>query len=95
MCDEAHVVVVRCAERQTFLMREQLRIGSPLSWVVAWLLVVAALAMSLFWPSALTFCVAMVFMAPIVGLTAWRAEQKGYSDPYSGTGDGFPLGPPS
>jgi hypothetical protein len=76
-------------------MREQFRIGSRLSWVVAWLLVVAALAISLFWPSTLTFAIAMVFVAPIVGLTAWRAEQKGYSDPYSDTGDGFPWGPPS
>ena len=66
-----------------------------MSWVVAWLLVVVALALSFFWPSPLTFCIAMVLLAPIVGLAAWRAEQKGYSDPYADTGDGFPWGPPS
>ncbi len=75
-------------------MREQFRIGSRLSWVVAWLLVAAALAMSLLWSNELTWWVAMVFLVPIVGLTAWRAEQKGNGDPYSDTADGFPWGPP-
>jgi hypothetical protein len=93
VCDEAHVIAPRCAERQTQLMDQQFRIGSRLSWVVACLLAVAAPAMHLLWPGTVTWWAAMVFLVPIVLLIAWRQEEKGYEGPF-GTGDGGPWGPP-
>jgi hypothetical protein len=75
-------------------MREQLRIGSRLSWIVAWLLAMAGPATYVLWSSTVTWWVATLMLVPIVGLAAWRADQKGSVDSYYGPGDGGPWGPP-
>jgi hypothetical protein len=74
-------------------MREQVRIGGPLSWIVAWLLALIAPAIYLLSSSTATWWIATLLLVPIVGLAAWRADQKGY-DSYHGPGDGGPWGPP-
>jgi hypothetical protein len=74
-------------------MRNQLHIGSRLSWVVACLLAVAAPAMYLVWPSSVTWWVGMVLLVPIIVLIAWRQDDKGYEGPF-GSADGGPWGPP-
>ena len=61
-------------------MREQLRIGSGLSWMVAWLLAFAGPTMYLVWPSTLMWWVAMALLLPIVGLASWREYEKGYAN---------------
>ena len=73
-------------------MREQLAIGSRLSWIVALTCAVIAPAIYVFWPSTLTWWVGLALLVPIVGLTLWRQEKKGYDDP--AVGDGGPWGPP-
>jgi len=93
LCEETHEVVLRSAERQTLLMREQFRVGSRLSWVVAWLLAVLGPAMYLLWPSHVTWLVGLALLVPIFGLAYWRQDQKGDSD-YLGPADGGPWGPP-
>jgi len=75
-------------------MRDQLRIGSRLCWVVAWLLAVVAPAVHLLWPDDLTWWIGLGLVMPLVCLAAWREEQKGYGDGYQGAGDGGPWGPP-
>jgi hypothetical protein len=75
-------------------MRKQFRVGSRLSWIVAWLLALIAPAMYLLWSSTATGWIATLLLVPIVGLAAWRADQKGY-DSYYGPGDGGLWGPPS
>jgi hypothetical protein len=74
-------------------MRKQFRVGSRLSWIVAWLLALIAPAMYLLWSSTATWWIATLLVVPIVGLAAWRADQKGYDSNY-GPGDGGPWGPP-
>ena len=78
-------------------MRGQLRIGSRLSWIVAWLLVLTGVALALAFDAAdWTWWVAMALLLPLVGLTAWREDEKGGgSDPYYHAGDGGPWGPPA
>jgi hypothetical protein len=76
-----------------FLMRKQFRVGSRLSWIVAWLLALIAPAMYLLWPSTAMWWVGLVLLVPIVALAAWREDQKGYGS-YHGPGDGGPWGPP-
>lgn len=78
-------------------MRDQLRIGSRLSWVVAWLLVLTGAALALAFDAAdWTWWVAMLLLVPLIGLTAWREDAKGGgSDPYYNAGDGGPWGPPA
>jgi hypothetical protein len=75
-------------------MRGQLRIGSRLSWVAAWLLALAGPAVHLLWPGDLTWWVALALVMPLVGLAAWRADAKGFADASYGTGDGGPWAPP-
>jgi hypothetical protein len=74
-------------------MRKQFRVGSHLSWIVAWLLALIAPVMYLLWPSTTTWWVALVLLVPIVALAAWREAQKGYGS-HHGPGDGGPWGPP-
>lgn len=76
-------------------MRDQLRIGSGLSWAVAWLLVVAAILLSLLWPSAPMWWISVTLAVPLAGLAAWRHDQKGGTYEHYGAADGGPWGPPS
>jgi hypothetical protein len=76
-------------------MRDQLRIGSGLCWAVVWLLVLAAVLGSLLWPSTLMWWISIALLIPLVGLAAWRADQKGATAPTYGVADGGPWGPPS
>jgi len=78
-------------------MRDQLRIGSGLSWIAAWLLVLGAVVLALAFDRAgWTWWVGMLLLLPLIGLTAWRADEKGGgSDPYYNAGDGGPWGPPA
>lgn len=80
--------------RQTLRMREQLRVGSRLSWVVAWLLAVAAPLVYLLWPGDVLWWVGLLLLMPLVGLAAWRQDTKGFADPGYGAGDGGPWAPP-
>ena len=76
-------------------MRSQLKIGSLLSWIVAWLLVVAAIAMTLlFGPTLWTWWVGLALMLPLVGLVAWRQDRTSSGHEYHGQGDAGPWGPP-
>ncbi len=77
------------------LMRDQLRIGSGLCWTAAWLLVLAAIVGSLLWPSALMWWISVALLLPLVGLAAWRDDQKGPADQTYGVADGGPWGPPA
>ena len=77
-------------------MRSQLRIGGALSWIVAWLLVLTAVLLALAFDAAdWTWWVAMLLLVPLIGLVAWRGDEKGGSDPYYSAGDGGPWGPPA
>ena len=76
-------------------MRAQLRIGAALSWIAAWLLVLGAVLLALAFDAAdWTWWVGVLMVLPLIGLTAWRADEKGGSDPNHGAGDGGPWGPP-
>ncbi len=76
-------------------MRSQLRIGSLLSWISAWSLVVAAIAMTLLWgPTVWTWWTGLALLLPLVGLVVWRQDQTGSGDEYYGPGDAGPWGPP-
>jgi len=77
------------------IMRDQLRIGSGLCWAVAWLLTVAAVLGSLLWPSAAMWWISIALLIPLIGLAAWREDQKGATDPTYGVADGGPWGPPT
>ena len=76
-------------------MREQLRIGSRLSWVAAWLLAFAGPTVYVLWPGDVMWWVGLLLPMPLVGLAVWRQERKGASDQYYGGGDGGAWGPPS
>ncbi len=76
-------------------MRSHLQIGSTLSWIGAWSLVVAAIAMTLLWgPTAWTWWAGLAMLTPLVGLVVWRQEQTGSGDEHYGSGDAGPWGPP-
>ena len=76
-------------------MRSQLKIGSALSWVVAWGLVGAAIAITLLWgPTLWTWWIGLAMLLPLVGLVVWRQDQTGAADEYYGSGDAGPWGPP-
>lgn len=79
--------------RQTLPMREKLRIGSRLSWGVAWLLALAAPAVYLLSPGDGTWWIGLLLLLPLVGLAAWRSEHKGFAD-HGGSGDGPWMPPP-
>lgn len=76
-------------------MRAQLRIGSRLSWVVAWLLALAAPALYFLWPGDVMWWAGLLLPTPLVGLAIWRQEQEGFGDEYYGSGDGGAWAPPS
>jgi hypothetical protein len=67
-------------------MRGHLRIGSRLSWVVAWVTAVAAPALYLLWPGDVTWWIAPLLIVPLVSLAEWRREQKGQAGDYGGGG---------
>ncbi len=77
-------------------MREQLRIGSTLSWVIAWALAIAAPLVYLLAPSGIVWWVLMpALVMPLVGLAEWRREHRGLADGGSvAPADPGPLGPP-
>jgi hypothetical protein len=68
-------------------------VGSRSSWIVAWLLAIAAPAVYLLWPGDFTWVAAVLLPMPLVGLALWRQDKKGFSDEFSGGADG-PWGPP-
>jgi hypothetical protein len=74
-------------------MREHLRLGGTISWIVAWLLAVAAPVTSLLWPGDAMWWVAMALLLPVIALAALRAERKGF-DQVDGLGHDGPWGPP-
>ena len=76
-------------------MRDQLRVGSPLCWVVAWLITLAGPAMYLLWPGALTWWVGPLFAIPVVFLAGWRREGAGLAGGHHGGGGDGAWGPPS
>jgi len=77
-------------------MRDQLRIGSRLCWIVAWLLALAALGIAFAFDAAnWTWWIGSVLLLPLGALTALRGEEKGGTDPYSSPGDGGMFGPPT
>jgi hypothetical protein len=67
-------------------MRDHLRIGSRLSWVVAWGMAAAAPALYLLWPGDVTWWLAPLLIVPLVGLAEWRREQKGQQGDHAGSG---------
>lgn len=71
-------------------MRDQLRIGSGLSWVVAWVLAVLGPAWYLLDSSTMTWWLGVAMVLPLIGLAAWRSDRKGF-DGTANTGD--PGGP--
>jgi hypothetical protein len=74
-------------------MRAQRRIGSTLSWGLAWVIAIAAPVLFLLEPSGATWF-AWLLTLPLVGLALWREHRKGtYSDPSPGI-DGGPYSPP-
>ena len=76
-------------------MRGQLRIGSALSWVGAWLLALAPTPVYLAWPSDLVWWLTPVLALPLIVLIAWRQVKHGGSsdDGRAGPTDG-PWLPP-
>ena len=70
-------------------MRDQLRIGSPLSWIVAWVLAVAApvsyLAGAGLW--------VILLAVPLFSLALWREERDEMHADASPLGEG-PYSPP-
>jgi hypothetical protein len=56
-------------------VRAQLRIGSGLSWVVAWALAVGASVVYLLWSDDLTWLLALLMLVPLLALIVWRHEQ--------------------
>ena len=76
-------------------MRAELRIGSAPSWVVAWLLALAAPVVYLAWPGDWTWWLAPCLALPLVGLAAWREGHKGRRDDHVGGADGSAWAPPA
>ena len=77
-------------------MRDHLRIGSRLSWVVAWVMAGAAPVLYLLWPGDLTWWIAPLLVLPLVGLTEWRRERKGQEPDHAGGGaDASAWAPPA
>jgi len=74
-------------------MRDQLRIGGPLSWIVAWLLALAGPVIFLLEPSSSTWW-AWLLVAPLVALAIWREERKGMGGDGPTPLDAGPYGPP-
>ena len=74
-------------------MREQLRIGSPLTWVAALLLALAGPVLFLLEPTASTWW-AWLLLAPLVGLAIWREERKGMPTDAPANVDPGPYSPP-
>jgi hypothetical protein len=74
-------------------MRQQLRVGSRLSWVIAWMLAVAAPVIYLLWPDGLTWWLGMLLPAPLIVLALWRQEKKDFADDEPGVGDVGPWPP--
>jgi hypothetical protein len=68
-------------------------IGGRLSWVLAWLLALAAPAVYLLWPESAMWWLGLVLLMPLIGLAAWRQETKGFTDEQH-VGDGGPWSPP-
>jgi hypothetical protein len=75
-------------------MRDELRIGSRSSWVVAWLLAIVAPLVYLLWPGDVLWWVGLLLVMPLVVLAAWRQDKKGFADDGYGVGDGGPWAPP-
>lgn len=63
------------SDGQTCAVRGQLRIGSRLSWAVAWSLALGASVVYLLWPDDLTWLLAPLLLVPLVALIVWRYEQ--------------------
>jgi hypothetical protein len=70
-------------------MRDQLRIGSPLCWVVAWVLAVAAPVVYLV---GLDWWV-VVLALPVFGLALWRDDRRDTRNDSTPLGEG-PYSPP-
>ncbi len=71
-------------------MREQLRVGSRLSWIVAWLLALVGPLAYLLRPGDVTWWAGLLLLAPLVGLAVRRPGGDGSSGP----GDAGPWVPP-
>jgi hypothetical protein len=74
-------------------MPRRSRIGGPLSWLLAWLLALAAPAVYLLWPRSTSWWLGLVLLMPLIGLAAWRQETKGFADEQQ-IGDSGPWTPP-
>jgi hypothetical protein len=70
-------------------MRDQLRLGSPLCWAVAWALAIAAPALYVAGLGWFTVVLAL----PLVGLALWREERRDTRNDSSPLGEG-PYSPP-
>jgi hypothetical protein len=75
--------------------RAQLRIGSRLSWAVAWPLAVAAPVVYLLSPNGVTWWIGLLLPMPLVGLAVWREDHKRGTDDYVGAPDGSTPSPPA
>jgi hypothetical protein len=75
-------------------MREQLRLGSRLNWLVVWVLAAAAPAVYILWPSDAMWWLAPVLVVPLIGLAEWRREQRGFAIESYGIDGSAPWGPP-
>jgi hypothetical protein len=68
-----------------------MRIGSRASWVVAWVCAVAGPVVFLVWDSDASWWVGLALLLPLIGMAAWRADQKGYDSDFADAG---PFSPP-
>jgi hypothetical protein len=68
-------------------MRKQLRLGSSLSWIVVWVLALAAPTIYLLWPSDVTWY-SSVLVFPLLLLVGWSADNKTNDPPAGGGGGG-------
>lgn len=80
--------------RHTVRMREQLRIGSGLSWAIAWLLALAAPALYLLWPGDAMWWIGILLPMPLVALALWREERIGDGTGGPPAADGGAFAPP-
>ena len=70
-------------------MRDQLRLGSPLCWGVAWALAIAAPALHL---AGIGWFV-VVLALPLFGLALWREDRRDARNDSAPLGEG-PYSPP-
>ncbi len=74
-------------------MRAQVRVGSLVCWVVAWLMALGGAASYLLWPGDWVWLAGSSALIPLFVLAAWRGERKDSLGDRGGSADAV-WGPP-